>query len=57
MTSKWKYLAQREWIDYCTQKTIYIKEMIEKMWFLKKKTIHEKIFTNISKTLRKIISS
>jgi hypothetical protein len=31
MTSERKYMTQREWVDYCTQKHIRMKEVIEKI--------------------------
>ncbi len=44
MTSERKYMTQREWIDYCTQKHIRMKEVIEKIWFWIKKDCSWKKF-------------
>ncbi len=37
MILKRKHIAHREWIDYCTQRKIYIREIIKKIWFWIKK--------------------
>jgi hypothetical protein len=44
MTFERKYMTQREWIDYCTQKHIRMKEVIEKIWFWIKKNCSWKKF-------------
>ncbi len=44
MTSERKYMTQREWVDYCTQRHIRMKEVVEKIWSWIKKNCSWKKF-------------
>jgi RNA processing factor Prp31 len=53
ITSKRKYLTQRKWVDYCTQRTVYMREVIEKVWFWIEKDDSWKNFHKFFKNFEK----